>query len=105
VSVGLLGVAVAAGSLVLVDTPSLTVPKCEPPPGGFFWRYEDVPQALKQPVELCWSFAGGVGVAPVQSAVTVHEFVLPLVDQAPRVQGPSTLFDEVPPLVVSPKDR
>ena len=102
-SVGLLGVAVAAGSLVLVDTPSLTVPECEPPPGGFFWRYEDVPQALKQPAELCRSFAGGTGVAPVQS-VKVQELVLPLVDQAPRGPWPSTLF-EVPPLVVSPKDR
>jgi hypothetical protein len=102
-SVGFFGSAVVVGSLVLGDTApdpaiavgSLTVPKCEPPPSGFFWRYADVPQALKQPVELCWSFVGGTGVTPIAStAVTVPPLVLP-----------NTLFDEVPPPVTSPNDR
>ena len=81
-SVGFFGTAVAVGSLLLVDTaPDRAITS------GFFWRYEDVPETLKQPVELCWSFVGGTGVTPLASAVTVQ------------------LPPEVPPPVTSPNDR
>ena len=102
-SLGFFGTVVVVGSVFLGDTAPLTVPKCEPPPSGFFWRSEDAPQVLKQSVDVCWSFVGGV--TAISSAVTVQPLVFPLVDQPPRVDLSNTLFDEVPAPVTSPNDR
>jgi hypothetical protein len=78
--VGLLCIVIAVGSVVPVnDSPPeenlrgllrglgddggraigpLVVPKCpQETPIGFFWRKEDVPQALKQRIEVCWTYA------------------------------------------------
>ena len=115
VGVGLFGIVIAARSLALantapfeetwhfrfvVDPPRVT--ECERTPGGFYYRYEDVPEALKQLVPICWSYADDVlpipaekDVAPVDSALQNQRLRL-LLDQPPGVSG-ATLDEALRP--------
>jgi hypothetical protein len=72
----LLGAVTAAGSLVTTTAK----PKCDALPGGFHWRYEDVPKMpnptgyywrfaeLPKDVKDCWNF--GPCTAPKNAAAT-----------------------------------
>ena len=61
------------------------IPECpEPPKGGFYWRFADVPLAVKQRPSVCWAYANLVG----RSQTTVHTNVIPLRESAVPAQAP-----------------
>ena len=107
VGVGLLGAVIGVGSVVSANDSRLQeelrrlpidgtkasdplIGECpQEIPAGFYWRQEDVPQALKQRIEVCWTYADVAG-RPRQW----HEQAVSPELLAPRLPRSSTLFDE-----------